>query len=57
MPFPSPIGGTFYPIDFAPSITFTILFGLLSPLVVYRAINRTSRSVLLIGTSIFTVEQ
>jgi len=55
--FPAPVGGTVYPSDLAPSILFAILYGLLLPLIVYRVLDRRSRSILLIGTIIFSVER
>ena len=55
--FPAPVGGTVYPLDFAPSILFAILYGLLLPLIVYRVVDRRSRTTLLIGTIIFSVER
>ncbi|TFK70684.1 hypothetical protein BDN72DRAFT_525370 [Pluteus cervinus] len=56
MAFPSPVGGIPLAIDFIPSILFATLFGLLIPLIIYRAYDRASRTILLIGTVIFTVE-
>ncbi|EAU91147.2 hypothetical protein CC1G_03315 [Coprinopsis cinerea okayama7 len=55
--FPSPIGGAALPEDFAPSVLFAVLYGLLVPLVVYRLYDRRSRTTLLIGTIIFAVER
>ena len=55
--FPAPVGGLVLPSDFAPSIIFAALYGLLLPLVVYRLTNRDSQTVLLIGRTIFTVER
>ncbi|TFK74019.1 hypothetical protein BDN72DRAFT_120929 [Pluteus cervinus] len=56
MAFPSPVGGIPLAIDFIPSVLFAILFGLLIPLIIYRAYDRASRTTLLIGTVIFTIE-
>ncbi|KAF9447952.1 hypothetical protein P691DRAFT_801514 [Macrolepiota fuliginosa MF-IS2] len=55
--FPSPIGGIPYPIDFAPSLVFAVAYGCLLPLVAYRIFDRNSRTILLIGSCIFTVER
>ncbi|KAK7692650.1 hypothetical protein QCA50_004283 [Cerrena zonata] len=54
--FPSPIGGTPFAIDFAPSILFAVLYGLVIPLGIYRLLNPRSRSVLIFGTVAFTIE-
>ncbi|KAF9522656.1 hypothetical protein CPB83DRAFT_864127 [Crepidotus variabilis] len=55
--FPAPVGGTPLTIDFAPSIVFSALYGLLIPLMVYRMCGRRSRTTLLIGTLSFVVER
>ncbi|KAF9476866.1 hypothetical protein BDN70DRAFT_881858 [Pholiota conissans] len=55
--FPAPVGGTPFPIDFAPSLTFAVLYGALVPLMVYRMFNRRSRSILLLGTFLFSTER
>ena len=55
--FPTPIGGTPLPVDFAPSIFFAVLYGVLSPLVFFRMLDRRSRTVLLIGTAAFAIER
>lgn len=57
MAFPSPIGGVPFPSDFAPSIIFAILYGLLLPVLAYRIIDRKSRNALLIGTTAFAIER
>ncbi|KAI0359573.1 hypothetical protein OH77DRAFT_1038013 [Trametes cingulata] len=54
--FPSPIGGVPLDIDFAPSILFAVLYGLLIPVAIYRVINPRSRNMVLIGTLIFVAE-
>ncbi|EAU91146.1 hypothetical protein CC1G_03314 [Coprinopsis cinerea okayama7 len=55
--FPSPVGGASLPPDFAPSILFAVLYGLLVPLTAYRLYDRRSRTVLLLGTIIFSTER
>ncbi|KAF9568237.1 hypothetical protein CPC08DRAFT_702662 [Agrocybe pediades] len=55
--FPAPIGGTVLPSDFAPSILFAVLYGLLLPLVVYRMSARRSRTLLLIGSGLLLIER
>ena len=55
--FPAPIGGTSLPSDFAPSILFVVLYGLLVPLIMYRILDRRSRTILLIGSIIFSIER
>jgi len=57
MTFPSPVGGVAFPFDFAPSILFAILYGLLVPFTIYRALHRSSRTVLIIGTVTFSIER
>ncbi|KAF9462286.1 hypothetical protein BDZ94DRAFT_1166123 [Collybia nuda] len=57
MSFPSPIGGTSFPADFAPSILFAVLYALLVPLMLYRVYDKRSRTTLLIGSVIFGVER
>ncbi|KAK7692652.1 hypothetical protein QCA50_004285 [Cerrena zonata] len=54
--FPSPIGGTPFAIDFAPSILFAVLYGLVIPIGIYRLTMPKSRTVLSSGTIGFTVE-
>ena len=53
--FPALIGGTSLPPDFAPSILFVVLYGLLVLLMVYRMFDRRSRTVLL-GQLIFPLK-
>lgn len=55
--FPTPMGGTALPADFAPSIVFAILYGLMVPLLVYRLFERRSRTILIIGSFTFSVER
>jgi hypothetical protein len=57
MTFPTPVGGTPFPEDFAPSIVFAILYALLIPIMVFRVYDRHSRTTLLIGSVIFGVER
>ena len=54
---PAPIGGTSLPSDFAPSVLFAVLYGLLVPLMAYRMFDRRSRFGLLFGTIIFSIER
>ncbi|RDX49335.1 hypothetical protein OH76DRAFT_1351148 [Lentinus brumalis] len=54
---PSPIGGVPFPIDFAPSVLFSILHALLIPIFVWRMAHPRTRTYLLIGMSIFTIER
>ncbi|KAF9522658.1 hypothetical protein CPB83DRAFT_822578 [Crepidotus variabilis] len=55
--FPAPVGGTPLPVDFAPSVLFAVLYGLLIPLEAYRLFHRRSRTTLLIGTVAFAIER
>ncbi|KAH9889390.1 hypothetical protein C8Q73DRAFT_654324 [Cubamyces lactineus] len=55
--FPSPVGGAPFPIDFAPSILFAALYALLIPVIVWRAVDRRSRTVILIGTACLAIER
>ncbi|KAM5543027.1 hypothetical protein V8D89_003411 [Ganoderma adspersum] len=55
--FPSPVGGVPYPLDFAPSILFAVLYGLMLPVVVYRMVHPRSRNGVLIGTTVFSIER
>ncbi|KAF8955655.1 hypothetical protein BDZ97DRAFT_1963583 [Flammula alnicola] len=55
--FPAPIGGTALPADFGPSVLFAVLYALLSPLTVYRLYKRQSRTLLITGSIIFSVER
>ncbi len=55
--FPTPVGGTPLPVDFAPSILFAVLYGILSPLLFFRLLDKRSRTVLLIGTAAFAIER
>ncbi|KAF8882721.1 hypothetical protein BD779DRAFT_913468 [Infundibulicybe gibba] len=57
MSFPSPVGGTPYPEDFAPCVIFAILYGLLVPLLVFRCCDARSRTTLLIGTACYIIER
>ncbi|KAF7976071.1 hypothetical protein HWV62_7624 [Athelia sp. TMB] len=58
MEFPSPVGGLPLPSsDFAPSVVFAILYGLLLPLLVHRVLDRRYRNTLLINTSTFAIER
>ncbi|KAF8573532.1 hypothetical protein K439DRAFT_1625004 [Ramaria rubella] len=57
MAFPSPVGGTLIKEDFAPSIVFAILYGLLVPLAAFRFLRKESRTVLLIGVTTFSIER
>lgn len=57
MEFPSPVGGVPFPSDYAPSILFAVMYGLLLPLLAYRILDRKSRNTLLIGTALFSIER
>lgn len=57
MEFPSPVGGVALPSDFAPSILFATLYGLLLPLLAYRVTHRKSRNLVLSSTMTFTIER
>lgn len=53
--FPSPVGGAPLSVDFAPSVVFVVLYGLLAPLILYRAFSPASRTTLLIATASFAL--
>ncbi|TFK77614.1 hypothetical protein K466DRAFT_508294, partial [Polyporus arcularius HHB13444] len=55
--FPSPIGGAPFPIDFAPSILFCVLHGLLVPVFIWRMARSQTRNFVLIGALAFTIER
>ncbi|RDX47484.1 hypothetical protein OH76DRAFT_1354119 [Lentinus brumalis] len=55
--FPSPIGGAPFPIDFAPSILFSVLHALLIPIFVWRMARPQTRNFVLIGALAFTTER
>jgi hypothetical protein len=55
--FPAPIGGVVYPPDYAPSILFATLYGLLVPSIIYRVLDKRSRTTMLIGTILFSIER
>ena len=55
--FPSPIGGVPYPIDFAPSILFSVLHGLLIPVFAWRMARSQTRTFVLIGAFIYAIER
>ncbi|RDB16755.1 hypothetical protein Hypma_002387 [Hypsizygus marmoreus] len=55
--FPTPVGGTPFPSDFAPSVLFAALYGLLVPVMLYRMFHRSSRTILLFGSIPFSVER
>ncbi|KAF9568236.1 hypothetical protein CPC08DRAFT_757736 [Agrocybe pediades] len=55
--FPAPIGGTVLPSDFAPSILFAVLYGLLLPLFTYRMYARRSRTLVLLGSGFLLIER
>ncbi|RPD57694.1 hypothetical protein L226DRAFT_615215 [Lentinus tigrinus ALCF2SS1-7] len=55
--FPSPIGGAPFPIDFAPSILFSVLHALLIPVFVWRMSFSRTRQYVLFGALVFAVER
>jgi hypothetical protein len=55
--FPAPVGGVVYPPDYAPSILFATLYGFLVPLIIYRVLDKRSRTTMLIGTILFSIER
>lgn len=55
--FPSPIGGAPFPIDFAPSMLFSILHALLVPIFAWRIARWRTRQFVLIGILVFTIER
>ncbi|PCH41978.1 hypothetical protein WOLCODRAFT_152038 [Wolfiporia cocos MD-104 SS10] len=55
--FPSPVGGAPFSHDLVPSIIFAALYGLLSPLVIYRMTSKRTRNVMLIAAAIFALER
>jgi len=57
MTFPSPVGGVSLTRDYAPSILFAALFGLLLPGFVYRLSNKHSRNWLIVGTFCVSIER
>ena len=55
--FPAPVGGAPFPIDFAPSILFVGLYALLIPVIIWRALDRRSRTIALLGTACLAIER
>lgn len=55
--FPSPIGGVPFTIDLAPSVLFALLYAALAPLVIYRVASAKSRTIILAGTFIFSLQR
>ncbi|KAI0081886.1 hypothetical protein K474DRAFT_1671445 [Panus rudis PR-1116 ss-1] len=55
--FPSPIGGAPSHQDFAPSVLFSVLYGLLFPIMIYRLVRSSSRTFVLIKTKYFVIER
>ncbi|KAI0663965.1 hypothetical protein C8Q70DRAFT_905107 [Cubamyces menziesii] len=55
--FPAPVGGAPFPIDFAPSILFVVLYALLIPVIIWRALDRRSRTIALLGTACLAIER
>ncbi|RPD57703.1 hypothetical protein L226DRAFT_573590 [Lentinus tigrinus ALCF2SS1-7] len=55
--FPSPIGGAPLPVDFAPSILFSVLHALLLPIFAWRVAHCRTRNFVLVGTLAFTIER
>ena len=55
--FPSPIGGAPDALDLVPSIVFAILWILMLPVIVWRMAHPRSRTVMLLITSVFSLEQ
>ncbi|KAI0687962.1 hypothetical protein C8T65DRAFT_127572 [Cerioporus squamosus] len=55
--FASPIGGAPFPIDFAPSILFSVLHGLLVLVFAWRMTRSQTRHFVLIGALVFTTER
>lgn len=55
--FPAPVGGVPDELDFAPSIVFAILYALMVPIAIWRVAHPRSRSIVLLGTSIFSIER
>ena len=55
--FPAPVGGVPFDLDFAPSILFSALYGLVSLLAIYRFARSSSRTMCTFGALAFTVER
>ena len=55
--FPAPIGGVPLNLDFAPSILFAALYGVLSILAIYRFIRRPSRTFITFASMAFVIER
>ena len=55
--FPSPIGGVPFELDFAPSVLFATLYGILSVIAFYRMAHPATRTLCLLGTTSFVVER
>ena len=55
--FPAPVGGAPNSLDFAPSILFAILYGLMAPIIIWRMVHPRSRNTVLLTTSLFSLER
>lgn len=55
--FPSPIGGAPLSEDFAPSIIFAVIYGMLAPIIIYRITSPKSRTLVLAGTAMFGLQR
>ena len=55
--FPAPIGGVPFDIDFAPSILFAVLYGLLAVLAVHRMLHPATRTLCILGVLSFVGER
>ncbi|PCH43738.1 hypothetical protein WOLCODRAFT_18531 [Wolfiporia cocos MD-104 SS10] len=55
--FPAPIGGVPFPLDFGPAVFFAVIYAICVPLVLFRLALPSSRTFVILGTMIFTVER
>lgn len=56
--FPAPVGGvTLRTHDLVPSIVFLVAYGCLIPVMLYRIIDKKSRTTIFIGTNAFVIER
>ncbi|KAH9834393.1 uncharacterized protein C8Q71DRAFT_711396 [Rhodofomes roseus] len=55
--FPAPIGGVPFPHDFAPALIFTILYAIISPIGIWRMVDKRSRTLAILGNVIICIER
>ncbi|KAH7927490.1 hypothetical protein BV22DRAFT_1045306 [Leucogyrophana mollusca] len=55
--FPAPVGGVPLPSDFGPSVFFAVLYATLIPVCIYRFMDRRSRALLAVSSTMTSIER